>query len=478
MSPIDRRSMLAIALALTLASAGLVRAQDAAPASRPTGGTALGQPKAFPYPYTFPRTPVAELVARRAKLAAAIRDGAAVVVSQEPPSLSSGSRYRPGHNILYLTGVDTDLCAYVMVVHSGKITKETLFLPKFDRSYELWNGKRIVANDEATQLTGIEDVKALGANGLSGGAVKSLETMLEEVANTVTGTVYIEAGSRPRREGTGLNLATSTRASQILDFMKSRNGKLETSGLDGLMGDLRGVKSPWEIAQIREAVRVTGEGFVRAMRQARPGMWEFEFQAIMDHAFDDFGCTGVPYYPITASGPNACTLHYTENRRQFQDGDLVLCDIAAEYGYYAADITRTFPANGKFTERQRIVYEAVRRGQAAAGAALRPGIDLGSLDQICRKAMAAAGLKDSEMHPHGLSHHVGLDVHDLGGFMMKPGMLITIEPGSYLKREGFGVRIEDVYLVTETGSECISSAIPREVEEIEALVGAAWRASK
>src|SRR5262249_9157399 len=146
----------------------------------------------------------------------------------------------------------------------------------------------------------------------------------------------------------------------------------------------------------------------------------------------EWGCTGVPYFPIAASGPNACVYHYIDNRRQIQDGEILLCDIAAEYGYYAADITRSFPVNGKFTDRQKLVYEAVLAGQTAAAKALKPGVTLAALNGVAKKAMIAAGLKEFELHQHGLGHHVGLDVHDPGvgighGGVMQPGMIVTIE---------------------------------------------------
>lgn len=451
-----------------------VPAAASAQESRP-----YGEPKPFPYAFTPSAPPVAELKDRRAKLAAKIRDGVVVALSQEAPSLYSGARYKPANTIYYLTGVETDFCALVLVAKDGKILTETLFLPKRDAQYELWNGRRVVADGpEATRLTGVEEVVAVQGS-LFGSSLKPLQKALEALVETAPGPFYTE-GTPPKKprldEVAPLELGQTTRADALVAWLADRKRDLSFRSLAAALNAQRGIKSAWEIAQIRAACDATGEGFVRGLRRVRPGMWEFEFDAIMQHAFIDLGCTGLPYYPISASGPNACVLHYTDNKRQYQDGDVVLCDIAAEWGWYAADVTRSFPANGKFTPRQRQVYEAVLAGQAAAAAALKPGVNFGKLDAICRKAMSAAGLKDHEQHPHGLSHHVGLAVHDPGEGVMKPGMVITIEPGSYLKDEALGIRIEDCYLVTEDGSECLSARIPKSVEAIEAIVGADVRA--
>lgn len=474
-------------------------AQEASPVP------AYGGPKAFPYPFAHPAAKPEELRDRRERLAALMKDGVAVLVSDEIPSLYSGGRYRPGNNIHYFTGVETDFCALILTAKKGKIVSETLYLPGYDASYELWNGKRTVADDAARAASGISDVVALGASSL-GDTYGAFEVAFDKLIDDGA-TLYLEAGPTAGRVRTkSLQLTAKSRASMLREHVQARlgdetkprntepaeddardpkgasdspkgrksaaaSGKTRIKNLTTEATKLRSIKSPHEIALIREAVRVTGEAYARAVPQIRPGMWEFEFDAMMQGSFVSQGCTGLPYYPIAASGPNSCVLHYSESRRRMEDGDLLLSDIAAEWGWYAADITRTFPVNGKFTPRQRQVYEAVLAGQTAAATILRPGVDWGTLDRECKAAMMAAGLKSSELQPHGLGHPVGLDVHDCGGQVMEPGMLVTIEPGSYLKREGFGVRIEDVYLITETGNECLSKGIPRAVADVEAMTG-------
>jgi Xaa-Pro aminopeptidase len=449
----------------------LLVAQGPPPATTPV--RQLGDPKPFPYQFVLPRPPAAELQARREALAREIENGAVVAISGEKPAVSS-HRYSPDHNLYYLTGVDTDFCAMTLIAKDGKVAEVKLFLPAHDSMYELWDGFRVTAGDEARAMSGIEDVVKVQMTKF-GTSIKSFEEALTKIAESAK-TVYMDAESERRaRQPKKLSLDGETRAGRVREFLKSVNPELKVSSLTGAIGPIRGVKSEWEVKVMREAVRVTGEGFVRALRKARPKMWEFDFQSVMDQTFAEWGCTGVPYYPIAASGPNACVYHYVDNRRQIQDGEIVLCDIAAQYGYYAADITRSFPVNGKFTPRQKLVYEAVLAGQTAAAQALKPGVSLGELDGVARAAMRAAGLKDFEMHQHGLGHQIGLNVHDLGGGTMEAGMIITIEPGSYIKSESLGIRIEDMYLVTPTGSECLSAAIPRTVAEIEALVGADYR---
>lgn len=466
------RSMMVLGV-VTAVLTGLGRGQS------PAADAPLGAVKAFPYEYVFPRPPAAELAMRRDALAVAVGSGVVVLVSPEGPELSSGGRYKPDNDLYYLTGVDTEFCAYVQVCRGGKTVETKLFLPNADRNYELWNGRRVVAGDEAKAMTGIDDIVVVrpgsGTDGL-----KPLAETLKRLAETPPGPFYVASpggGRRARDNPERLELNPIGRAERLREYLVGLSKDLELKSITGAIDGLRGVKSAYEISMIRAAIRATGDGFVRGFRAARPGMWEFEFQAIMEHAFLDRGCTGLPYYPIAASGPNALVLHYNENRRRFEDGDIVLCDIAGEYGYYASDITRSFPANGKFTARQRQVYEAVLAGQTAAAKALKPGATLFELDKACRDAMKAGGLSGAEMYSHGLGHHVGLNVHDLGSFSFVPGMVITIEPGSYIRKENLGIRIEDCYLVTETGAECLSAAIPRLPDELEALVGADHRAN-
>jgi Xaa-Pro aminopeptidase len=214
------------------------------------------------------------------------------------------------------------------------------------------------------------------------------------------------------------------------------------------------------------------------MKVARPGMWEYELEGIIEYTFRRRGAERVGFPSIIASGPNAVTLHYDTNRRQVQEGDLVVEDVGAEFGYYSADVTRTLPATGRFSSRQRALYELVLETQQAAIDSVRPGTSLTVLNRIARTYMRdhSGNLCGSEScvpyFTHGLSHWLGMDVHDVGSFgaKLEPGMVLTVEPGIYLPAEGVGIRIEDDVLVTSGGHEVLSLAAPRKAEEIEQLM--------
>jgi len=239
------------------------------------------------------------------------------------------------------------------------------------------------------------------------------------------------------------------------------------------------VKDADEIARMRKAVDISVLGHVAAMQAARPGAWEYEIEAALEASFRRNGADRVGYPSIVGSGPNSTTLHYDVNRRQTRDGDLVVVDAGAEWGQYTADVTRTFPVNGKFTPRQKAIYDLVLATQQAAFDSTRPGTTIGQLNRIARDYMRAHSgtLCGAEMCDtyfiHGLSHWLGMDVHDVGDYStpLKPGMIFTIEPGIYLSQESLGVRIEDDVLVTATGGEWLSAKAPRTTAEIERLMG-------
>ena len=245
-----------------------------------------------------------------------------------------------------------------------------------------------------------------------------------------------------------------------------------------VVGALRAVKDADELRRLRTASEITAEAHRQAMLQTRPGMWEYEVEAIVEYNFRRRGAERVGYPSIVGSGFNSTLLHYDLSRRQTADGDILLIDAGAEFGYYTTDLTRTFPVNGKFTPRQKAIYELVLGSQQAAIDAIKPGITLAELNRIARNYMDENSGTLCGEEPctryfiHGLGHHVGLDVHDINPYFSEllPGMTLTIEPGIYIPEESLGVRIEDVLLVTETGSESLTSGAPRTVAEIEALM--------
>jgi Xaa-Pro aminopeptidase len=245
---------------------------------------------------------------------------------------------------------------------------------------------------------------------------------------------------------------------------------------------MRAIKSEEEIHFIQKAVDATIAGHRAAWRRVRPGLFEYQVMAAMIGPIMDHGCIRVAYAPIIGSGFNATVLHYADIMGRLMPGDLVLMDVGGEYRHYAADITRTVPAGGRFTARQREIYDAVLGAQKAAIQAVKPGMTLSgsgseSLEQVVRKYLDSLG-KDSKGETlsqylgHGLGHHVGLEVHDpgSGSAKLQPGMVITIEPGLYLPDEKIGVRIEDMLLVTETGARVLSSGLPSDAAEIERVM--------
>ena len=232
---------------------------------------------------------------------------------------------------------------------------------------------------------------------------------------------------------------------------------------------VRAVKSDEEVARIRRACEITCAGLREAMRSCRPGMAEFELQAVLEYVCRRGGAPRQAFPSIVGSGPNSTVLHYHANRRRIEDGDLVLMDVGGEYMGYAADVTRTFPASGRYSAEQAAVYDVVLRAQAAAIAAVRPGATLRDVHQAARSVIEKAGHGPAFLH--STSHYVGLDVHDPGpGGPLRPGMVLTVEPGIYLVEKGLGIRIEDTVLVTEKGAEVLSPGAPKERSAIEALM--------
>jgi Xaa-Pro aminopeptidase len=248
------------------------------------------------------------------------------------------------------------------------------------------------------------------------------------------------------------------------------------------VGTLRAIKSPGELALIQKAIDPSIDAQLAAMKLMHSGLYEYQVAAKMVEIHAEAGCETEAYSPIVGTGINSTVLHYNKLDRQIDGGEIVLLDVGGQYSGYASDITRTIPADGKFSPRQREIYEIVLGAQNAALAALKPGMTLGgkeatSLQKIAMEYIDSHG-KDKEGHSlgryyiHGLSHHVGLDVHDPSGPSrpLEPGMVITIEPGIYIPEENLGVRIEDDVLITPTGYKLLTARLPRSVDEIEKIM--------
>ncbi|MCP5053805.1 MAG: Xaa-Pro dipeptidase, partial [bacterium] len=284
--------------------------------------------------------------------------------------------------------------------------------------------------------------------------------------------------------------SVETRDQRFLQWCRKSFPLHSYQRLAPIMHDQRAIKSTLEVELIKKAVHVTDKTFRRLLGFIRPGVWEFEIEAEIYHEFIRNRSRGPAFETIVASGAGSCTLHYVKNDKQCRDGELVLMDFGAEYANYAADVTRTVPVNGRFSKRQKEVYNAVLKVQKTATRLLKPGKTLdeytGEVGKVMETELIGLGLLDpkevkkqsqdqplyKKYFPHGSSHHLGLDVHDYGDKYRKfaPGMVFTCEPGIYIRDEAIGVRIENDILITEDAQVDLTGSIPREAEEIEDLM--------
>lgn len=388
--------------------------------------------------------PRAEYQARRAELRKHL-DGVLVLFAKADDDLRD---YIQEPNFLYLTGW-RDPGAALMITAK----EEILFLPKRNRTSEIFYGRVIDPSDkDVSEKTGFSTVQP----------VSSIETVFLRLIET-TPKVY------------GL------RGDEQMDKLLALAPLHPENSATALVAKLREMKSPAELALLQKSADATVAAHLAAWHAMKAGKSEYEIAAVMTNTYFSMGCERSAYAPIVGSGPNSVILHYSANKRKMDAGEVVVMDVAAECSDYGMDVTRTVPVSGKFSPRQREIYEIVLGAQKAAIAAIKPGIKAGrgpgTLQQIAYDYINTHG-KDLHGEPlgkyftHGLSHHVGLDVHDPSepGVELKPGMVITIEPGIYIPEENIGVRIEDTVLVTDTGCKILSGALPKEVDEMERLV--------
>jgi Xaa-Pro aminopeptidase len=398
----------------------------------------------FIVPLVPAKMPLDEFRARRANLRKSL-DGVLLLAARtEGRDETFRSDQEP--NFYYLTGW-TEPGARLLVTPSLEI----LFLPHHNERLEHYVGKRSSAEDgDVHAVTGFEDVRP----------IEKFETELDKAL--------------------GANEKVYALNSAFTDKLKSLYPFRDISDAAPPIAKLRMKKSPAELAAIQHATDVSLEAHRAAWKRMAAGLYEYQLQATLENTFLENGCEGVAYAPIVGSGPNSTVLHYSSNHRRADRGEVVVIDSAAQCDGYASDITRTAPVGGKFSARQREIYEIVLGAQNAAIAAAKPGIRLSgptnSLTKIAKDYMDAHG-KDLHGEPlgkyfiHGIGHQVGLQVHDASvEGPLEAGMVVTIEPGIYIPDENIGVRIEDVILVTENGAKLLSAALPREPDEIEKAV--------
>ncbi len=405
--------------------------------------------------------PVEYLVARRTDLLKRLGNGIAVIRSSEQRSIEGDypqdSDYRENNDFFYLTGLETPSSWLVLVARDTLAPQVYLYLPARDSMAERWTGVRLGPGAEASSLTGIEDTRAADlAERQIRGFVRS---------RTVQGgEFYLLLGKEAVSDTFFQQLALGTGAG--------------VTDLRPLLAAMRLVKDADEMRRMRMAAEVSAKGHVAAMRAAHPGAWEYELEGAAEGTFRSLGAERLAYPSIVGTGINATTLHYDRSRSQLQAGELVVMDMGAEYGFYAADITRTIPVTGKFSPRQLQIYNLVLATQQAALDSIKPGITLGRLGQIAREYMkehsgelCAPGTCD-RFFIHGLGHWVGMDVHDVGSYRtpLAQNMVFTVEPGIYIPDEKLGVRIEDEVVVTATSYELLSGGAPRTAADVEKVM--------
>lgn len=404
------------------------------------------------------RIPPEVLRERRAALLARIPPGIAVIrgaderTGHEHPQASS---FRQDDDFYYLTGIEIPGSWLVMFNREGAADSVVLFVPARDPSVEAWRGPQAGAGEEVARRTGVSVVQP----------TSKLEEFL----------VRLSRADELAELGT-LHLLKDARSRELAQLAEAAGRSV--NDMSAALAELRLVKDSVELERLRRAIDITVEAHGEAMKAARPGMYEYELEAVLEYVLRSRGAERLGFPSIVGSGPNSVVLHHDTNRRRMEKGDVVVVDIGAEYGYYTADLTRTFPVSGEFTRRQREVYELVLATQETVLESVRPGVTLGQLTRIARDYMRehskdlCGDLTCDKYFIHGLSHWLGLDVHDVGRVTtpLAPGMVLTVEPGIYLPDEQLGVRIEDDVLVTEDGHELLSAQLPRSVEEIEALM--------
>ncbi len=421
------------------------------------------------------REPLSVYHERRARLLRETGGDGVVVLfgSRERDAGASASAFRRNQNFYYLTGWNEPDAILLLVPKEAKganqeveLEKEILFIPPHDYRHEKWTGPKLGPDDaDASARTGFLTVKSTGL----------FPSELQDALKTF-GKIYTEA--RPQAES-----GEDCLAQEMLARLKKLAPLADLADFRNVLTQMRMVKSPGEIELIRKATEASIEAHLAALETVRPGVWEYQVAARMKYEFERRGCEWPAYSPIVGSGFFSTVLHYSQNDRQMQEGDLVVMDVAGAYSGYATDITRTLPVSGRFTPRQREIYEIVLGAQSAVLAAVKPGMLIGraggpkGLYQIAYNYINTHG-KDLQGKSlgryfiHGLGHSVGLNVHDPldQNKPLEPGMVITVEPGIYIPEESLGVRIEDIVLITEDGAEILSRRLPRTVEEIERMM--------
>jgi Xaa-Pro aminopeptidase len=429
------------------------------------------------------REPNSAYAERRAKLAAQVNGPIILWGFTGREEFSQTYIFAQEDNFYYLTGHNEAGAGLILLpaLKNGAASdgwdgpREILFLPPKNPSNEKWHGAMMSPSDPGVQArTGFSNVEPF----------PQMRTAVEKLGKIYPIFYTIlpyekENGGYPHEKA-------------VTDWLQQAVPQAKIKDIRTQINTLRQIKSPGELAFLKQAIDLSLDSHLAAMRMMRPGLYEYQVAAKMVEIHAMGGSEAEGYAPIVGAGPNSTALHYDKLSRRIEDGDIVVLDVAAQYSGYSADITRTLPANGKFTPRQREIYEIVLGAQNAALAMIKPGNDYcnkgdksafkAAYDYINSHGKDLHGKPLGQYFVHGLGHHIGLDVHDPGEYCapLRPGMVITDEPGIYIPEENLGVRIEDDVLVTESGYKLLSERLPRDPDEIEKIMagGASQRAKE
>ena len=403
----------------------------------------------------------------RKRLFEAIPDHSIVVCHAGVPLHTNEDHYyhpfEVNSQFFYLTGLERENMVFLAVKEGGE-TKETLFIEPVDPLTERWTG-RMPTKEEASAASGIEQVAM----------IQDLSARI----GGIMGRVRIEHAfwDLYRCQESDLPDLNALKAREFMEKYPA----VTLHDLHAVCVPLREVKDAEEIEKVRSAVEITRQGLNRVMENLKPGMTEYQAQAHFEFACHMQGAEKMAFPTISASGRNGCMMHYETNREEIREGSLLLMDLGAKYGNYCSDITRTFPASGKYSPRQREIYELVLKANRAVAEYAKPGLTLRELNDRCKEVLSEGLLKMGliskaedvgKYYMHSVSHSIGIDVHDacFTGDVLQPGWIISDEPGLYIDEEEIGIRIEDDLLITENGCEVLSRDIPRDPDEIEAAM--------
>ncbi len=402
-------------------------------------------------PATANSIPLSEFAERRGRLLKTLKNAVGLVFAGEFDS-HGDAPFRPHRHFEYLTGVTDEPGAILLLDPANPVEarRAMLFLRPLNPELEKWDGYRLEITAALKDKTGFKTIFRHDKFGM----------MLNDAARRTNRLTMLHPPS-----------TYAAAVSPDLEIFRKVVERVPGCVIEDRSNDIphmRCVKSKSEIAMVQRAADITALGFDAILKTLKPGQNEFEVQETIEHAYRTAGARSLAFPSIAGSGVNSTVLHYRANAKTIDDGDLICIDSGAKWAGYSADVTRTFPANGKFTARQREVYEIVLKAQLAAIKAVKPGARNSRIDTAARDVINKAGLGDYFIH--GIGHHLGLDTHDatpLGDQPLRVGAVMTIEPGVYIPQEELGVRIEDDVLVTRGGCEVLTAAIPKTIADIE-----------